>query len=104
MTEWRDIGTAPKNHKILAGYWNELGNWRTITAAYYTQLPWSDEDDQEFDSEYAPEGWYEENDNRETVYPTSHPPSHWMPLPEPPARLGTSFPGNETFDDEPGRA
>lgn len=23
---------------------------------------------------------------------------------EPPARLGTAFPGNETFDDEPGRA
>lgn len=77
---WRPIETAPKNLKIIAGYFNELGNWRTIIACYHTQLPWSDEYDQESDSEYAPEGWYEECDSSEAIYPASCRPTHWRPL------------------------
>lgn len=82
--EWQDISTAPKNKKVLAGYVNECGNWRTVTACYHTQLPWSDDQDPEDGSEYAHEGWYEESDSSETIYFTSYPPTHWMPLPSPP--------------------
>lgn len=85
--EWQDIATAPKNKTVLAAYRNALGNWRIVTACYHTQLEWSDDHlrDDDDESEYAPEGWYEESDSSETIYPTDHPPSHWMPLPKPPA-------------------
>lgn len=85
MSEWKTIETAPKNTKVLAAYRNSLGNWRIITACYHTQLPWSDDHELGADDpEYAPEGWYEESDSSETIYPTSYPPTHWMPLPLPP--------------------
>ena len=88
MSEWQSIETAPKNTKILVGYPNALGNWRTVTACYY--LPrtleidclassWDGEDDG-----WAPEGWYEESDSQELIMPTSETPTHWMPLPAPP--------------------
>lgn len=83
---WQLIETAPKNIKVLAAYQNELGNWRIVTACYHTQLDWSDEyGDHEDEGEFAPEAWYEENDSSEVIYPCSRKPTHWMPLPAPPA-------------------
>jgi hypothetical protein len=85
MSEWQPIETAPKNTKVLVAYLNTRGKWRVVTACYHTQFPWPDDywrDDDE--SEYAPEGWYEDSDSFETTDPTSETPSHWQPLPPPP--------------------
>lgn len=82
--EWQPIETAPKNTKVFAAYRNGLGNWRIVTACYHTQLPWSDEQDPDDDSEYAPEAWYEESETSETIYQTDCHPTHWIPLPSPP--------------------
>lgn len=85
MSEWKSIESAPKNRKVLAAYRNALGNWRIVTACYHTELDWSDDHyPMDSDSEFAPEAWYEESDSAETIYPTSSPPTHWMPLPSPP--------------------
>lgn len=92
--QWQPIETAPKNTKVLAAYQNELGNWRIVTACYHTQLEWSDEYG-DHEEEYAPEGWYEENDSSEVIYPTSRTPSHWMPLPPPPRALQQKGSSNE---------
>ncbi len=83
---WQPIETAPRNRKIIAGYFNENGKWRTVMACYHTSLPWSDDQDPEDDSEYAPEGWYEECENSEVIYFTCSPPTHWMPLPPAPSQ------------------
>jgi hypothetical protein len=90
QNEWQDIATAPKGRKVMAGFLNEVGNWRTIVAKYYPPktLDWS-EDCAEYDADdadedgYAPEGWYEESETHESILPCS--PTHWMPLPAPPA-------------------
>lgn len=83
--EWRPIETAPKNQKVLVFYRNSLGNGRTVTACYHTQLPWSDNaDPSPSDGEYAPEGWYEASETHEEIHFTDHPPTHWMPLPAAP--------------------
>jgi Lar family restriction alleviation protein len=89
-TEWQPIESAPKNRKVLASYRNIMGNWRVITACYHTELPWSEDQDCDDDGEYAPEGWYEESDSSETIYPTAHLPTHWMPLPSPPGELSSA--------------
>ena len=82
---WQDIASAPKNRKILAGYHNSLGNWRTVTACYHTQLPWHDEHDWvETDGEYAPADWYEESETHECIRVLEHAPTYWQPLPTPP--------------------
>lgn len=81
---WLDIGSAPKNQKVLVAYQNDLGNWRIVTACYHTQLEWSDKYG-DHEQEYAPEDWYEENDSSEVIYPTSRKPTHWRPLPAPPS-------------------
>lgn len=85
---WRPIETAPKGVKIIAGYRNELGNWRTILAAYYPTgtLPASDYSDT--DDEWATEGWYEEGEASaycENLQLTERIPTHWKPLATPPA-------------------
>ena len=81
VAAWRDISTAPLGYKIIAGYWNALGHWRTITARYYTSgtLDLSD-DAPETEDGFAPAGWYEESDTHETLLPCTT-PTHWMPLP-----------------------
>lgn len=86
MSNWQPIETAPKDVKVLVAYQNRLGNWRVVTACYHTQLDWSDDylRDDDDESEYAPEGWYEESESSETIYCTDCPPTHWMPLPAPP--------------------
>jgi len=79
---WRPIETAPKGRQVLAGYRNELGNWRTIKACYY--LPGTldaDESCDDVDEDgYAPEGWYEESETHDYILPCQQ-PTHWMPLP-----------------------
>lgn len=92
MSDWQDISTAPENLKVLVAYKNSLGKWRIVTGCYHTQLPWSDDHDPRDDeSEYAPEGWYEESDSSETIYRTNEPPTHWMPLPATPGTLAETF-------------
>ncbi len=78
-SQWHPIDTAPKQKKILAGYMNLLGNWRTITARYYGPETLECDDS---DSGWADEGWYEESESHETLLRTDCEPTHWMPLPQ----------------------
>ena len=80
--EWQDIATAPKGRKLIVGYANKLGNWRSVMACYYGegQLPNADD----YDDEFAPPGWYEESESQEHILPTDEEPTHWMALPTPP--------------------
>lgn len=84
MEGWQTMDSAPKNRKVLVAYRSPLGNWRIVTACYCTQLPWSDDEQELHDEEYAPEGWYEESDSHEVILPTSSPPEYWQPLPAAP--------------------
>jgi hypothetical protein len=101
---WRPIKTAPKDQKVLVGYWNPHGKWRTVKACYYTQLRWSDEHHwSEGDGEYAPPGWYEESETHDTILPLDCAPTHWMPLPVPPSSEPLDPPHRQqaTGEDEP---
>lgn len=85
---WQPIETAPRGVKVIAGYYNVLGNWRTILACYYPRgfLEW-DETSYGSDDEdgYAPEGWYEESESHgENLRPPECELVFWMPLPKPP--------------------
>lgn len=83
---WLPISEAPKGRKVLAGYKNKLGNWRTVTARYYlpqTLLLEDDRDDLDDDG-YAPEGWYEESETQEVILRIEESPTHFQPLPTPP--------------------
>lgn len=86
---WRDISTAPKGRKIIVGYFNEAGNWRSVMACYYLPktLDWNTDYEGGDEDGFAPEGWYEEIENTETIFPMKA-PTHWRPLPPPPARKG----------------
>jgi hypothetical protein len=86
--EWQPIETAPKGRKVIVGYINDCGNWRTVMGCYIeprtldanTDYIDGDEDG------YAPEGWYEDGEAySEAILPTDKPPTHWRPLPAPPA-------------------
>lgn len=85
--DWQPIETAKQNQNVLVAYQNGLGKWRVVRACYHTQLEWSDDHwrDDDDESEYAPEGWYEESETSETIYPLEYKPTHWRPLPAPPA-------------------
>jgi len=83
--KWRPISEAPRGRKVIAGYHNALGNWRTIMAMYYPPRTLELEDDMDdTDEGFAPEGWYELCENADTIRLTEEEPTHWMPLPEPP--------------------
>jgi hypothetical protein len=82
--EWMPIETAPKGVKVLAGYWNECGMWRTITARYYLAGTLDSSEWNESEDGYAAEGWYEESEAQDMLLPTDRPPTHWQPLPSPP--------------------
>ncbi len=85
-SEWRPIETAPKGRKIICGFLNGAGKWRTVMGQYIraftmeTEDGWGDEGEDAF---YVPEGWYEDVYTEEIAGETIH-PTHWMPLPSPP--------------------
>lgn len=78
---WQPIETAPKMRKLIVGYANALGKWRTILAQYWLDGELESETD---DSGFAPEGWYEATEAYEYLMPVDLEPTHWMPLPDPP--------------------
>lgn len=86
--KWQPIETAPKQRKVLVGFRNELGNWRTALATYYPESTLdADEAPDNYGDDYpqfAPAGWYEDAYEREDVIPLSIEPTHWMPLPKEP--------------------
>lgn len=88
--QWLDIESAPKGRKLIAGYFNKLGNWRTIIARYYlpgTLAAHEDADESQCDEEgYAKEGWYEESETHEFIMPTDEPPTYYMFLTPPPIK------------------
>lgn len=83
MSEWKKIDEAPKDGRtLLLGYYNCLGNWRTVRGQWmsesYIQQNWEDPDDVEA-------GWFEtsvEAEDSPNCWPVS--PSHYMPMPKPP--------------------
>ena len=88
MNEWQPVDAdTPKGRKLLGGYWNEAGNWRTITMRYYLPGTLDSSEWNESEDGYAEEGWYEEYEAAsEQIFPTECPPTHWMPLPAPPSK------------------
>ncbi len=81
MSEWMPIETAPKDKKLIVGYWNELGKWRTVMAHYW--LANTLESDHT-ESGYADEGWYEATEAYDELAPCDCEPTLWQPLPTPP--------------------
>lgn len=66
---WQPISTAPKNEKrvLLFNPDEFIGGWGVQSGGYYEQLG----------------GW--QYDGQTTAYSNAHQPTHWMPLPDPPA-------------------
>lgn len=80
---------------VLARYTNDYGNGRTIRAWWLAKFQQESEDiynfdadyDEESDTYYDPEGWYELIDNwgdYSSVAVTEGAITHWMPMPLPP--------------------
>lgn len=91
MSDWQPIKTAPRCRKLLLGYRNRLGNWRTALGMYYPPktLEWGE--DYDGDDEYAPEGWYEATEESDEILTLSGPLLFWMSLPAPPATHQEDF-------------
>jgi hypothetical protein len=87
--EWSPIETAPKGRKIICGFRNEAGKWRTVMGQYIRAFTmemeddWGDVRDDDDGCFYVPEGWYEDVYSAEMAG-ESIDPTHWMPLPTPP--------------------
>jgi len=92
--QWLPIESAPKGRKLIVGYFNKLGNWRTIIARYYlpgTLAAADDADEDQCDEEgYAKEGWYEESETHEFIMPTDEEPLYYMLLTPPPVTATTA--------------
>ena len=85
---WQPIATAPKGRKLIVGYPNKLGNWRTVMACYYEEGTLPMADDYQGDEEWAAPGWYEEcESNDQEIFACDEEPTHWQPLPPPPLAL-----------------
>ncbi len=86
MSEWMPIETAPKGRKLLAGWYQSNGIWRTVTARYYPKgtLDWGEDFEGDDDDGYAPEGWYEESETQDNILAIKC-LTHWMPIPDPPS-------------------
>ncbi len=82
MSEWQPIETAPKGKKLLLGYRNRAGQWRTVTGCYYLPGTLAVDEDWSDVGGFAPEGWYEESETQDHLWLCDEPPTHWMPLPE----------------------
>lgn len=97
--QWLPIEDAPKGRKLIVGYFNKLGNWRTIIARYYlpgTLAAHEDADESQCDEEgYAKEGWYEESETHEFIMPTDEEPLYYMLLTPPPVAATTASKGDE---------
>jgi hypothetical protein len=85
---WQPIETAPKNKWLLLGYYNRLGNWRCVRGEWFDAQTIVEEWEYDGDPVQA-EGFYETVENSEEI-PNCFPidPTHWMPLPQPPASKG----------------
>ena len=84
----RNMDEAPRGVKLLAGWRNDLGKWRSVTARYYPALTLVAGDDCDADDEgYAPEGWHEESETHETLHPIN--PTAWRHLPPAPGDKNT---------------
>lgn len=88
---WQLIDSAPKGKKLIVGYPNKLGNWISVMACYYKPKTLYCDDDNNDDG-YAREGWYEESESQETIFPTDEPPTHWRPLPLAPDKKNIAQP------------
>lgn len=100
---WMPIETAPFGKTVLVFYNNSLGKGRIIKARYierYTEEAGEASIDNEFcdyceeyDEFFVPEGWYETVDNGHEYsgykLETGSNPTHWMPLPPPPAEVNS---------------
>ncbi len=94
---WRPIETAPKDGiRLLLAYQNSHQKWRRVIAFYAPKLSVEANDDgsdwceydEATDRYFLPEGWYECIDNWDDysyVHIGENTPSHWLPLPPPPA-------------------
>lgn len=99
-TNWQPIETARRGKKLIVGYFNKLGNWRTVMACYYEPRTLNCDDDNIADEDgYAPEGWYEESETQETILPTDEPPTHWMQLPSAPDKANIAQPVQPAAQD-----
>ena len=84
---------------VIAFGLNSCGKCRTIRAAYARKneleasCDYDDfgEYDEATDTYYAPEGWYEWNENEETHWQVDFKITHWMPLPEAPVASNNGF-------------
>ena len=99
---WRPIETAPHNMSVLIYYKNELGKRRIVKASHcerWTVEANMDEDSyheysEEKDGYFMHEGWYEQIDNwpeYSSCFVNEGIPTHWMPLPTPPAMKGNDL-------------
>ena len=88
MTSWIGADWIPIQRKLLVGYWNSLGNWRTVLARYYPAGSLDIHDDycHESSDGYAPEGWYEVTETHECMMRLEYPPLFWMYIEQPPSK------------------
>ena len=68
MSEWQPIETAPKHKQIICAH--EDHRWIRF-GILYPELP---------------SRWYYSTTNERNQFGSDDPPTHWMPLPEPPKK------------------